>query len=92
MITYYWYYSNITSYYKYNLQIAYLNINSLINKIDEVKDMLNKEMFDLSFIAETKIDKTVSSSLLSQSGFRIVRKDRKKGAGGLLAYIRIYRC
>ena len=83
-----WYYSNITSYYKYNLKIAYLNINSLINKTDEVKDMLNKEMFDILFIAETKIDKTVSSSLLSQSGFRIVRKDRKKGAGGLLAYIR----
>ena len=47
-------------------------------------------MFDILFIVETKIDKTVSSSLLSQSGFRIVRKDRKKGACGLLPYIRTY--
>ena len=39
--------------------------------------------------AETKIDSTVSSTLLSQQGCRIVRKERKKGAGGLKAYIKV---
>ena len=83
-----WFQSHISSYYKFNLKIGFLNINSIINKIDEVKEMLNKNMFDILFIAETKIDKTVSSSLISQPNFRLVRKDRKKGAGGLLAYIK----
>ena len=83
-----WYQSNINSYYKFNLKIAYLNINSLINKVDEVKEMLSRNMFDILFIAETKIDCSVSSSLLSQPGYRTVRKDRKKGGGGLMAYIR----
>ena len=83
-----WFQSHIGSYYKFNLKIGYLNINSIINKMDEVKEMLNKNMFDILFIAETKIDKTTSSSLISQPGFRTVRKDCKKGAGGLLAYIR----
>ena len=45
-------------------------------------------MFDILFLAETKIDSTVSSRLVSHPGFRTIRKDRKKGAGGLLAYIR----
>ena len=50
--------------------------------------MLNRNMFDILFLAETKIDSTVSSHLVSHPGFRTIRKDRKKGAGGLLAYIR----
>ena len=45
-------------------------------------------MFDIIFPAETKIDSTVSSHLVSLPGFRTIRKDRKKGAGDLLAYIR----
>ena len=45
-------------------------------------------MFDILFLAETKIDSTVSSHLVSHPGLRTIRKDRKKGAGGLLAYIR----
>ena len=45
-------------------------------------------MFDILFLAETKIDSTASSHLVSHPGFRTIRKDRKKGAGGLLAYIR----
>ena len=83
-----WYQSNISDYYKFNIKIGYLNINSVVNKIDEVKELLNRNMFDILFLAETKIDSTVSSHLVSHPGFRTIRKDRKKGAGGLLAYIR----
>ena len=50
--------------------------------------MLNRNTFDILFLVETKIDSTVSSHLVSHPGFRTIRKDRKKGAGGLLAYIR----
>ena len=68
--------------------IGNLNINSVVNKIYEVKELLNRNMFDILFLAETKIDSTVSAHLVSHPGFRTIRKDRKKGAGGLLAYIR----
>ena len=83
-----WYQSNIGGYYKFNIKIGYLNINSVVNKVDEVKELLNTNIFDILFLAETKIDSTVSSHLVSYPGFRTIRKDRKKGAGGLLAYIR----
>ena len=83
-----WYQSNISGYHKFNIKIGYLNINSVVNRIDEVKELLNRNMFDILFLAETKIDSTVSSHLVSHPGFRTIRKDRKKGAAGLLAYIR----
>lgn len=54
-----WYQANIREYYKFNLKIAYLNINSLINKIDETKEMLRRNMFDILFIAETKIERII---------------------------------
>ena len=44
-------------------------------------------MFDILFIAESKTDSTYSAAFC-QPGFRLVRRDRKKGGGGLLVYIR----
>ena len=58
----------------------------MVSKIDQVKELLNINMFDILFLAETKIDSTVSSHLVSHPGFRTIRKDREKGAGDLLAY------
>ena len=37
--------------------------------------------------SQKRIDKFVSTSLLSNPHYRIIRNDRKKGAGGLLVYI-----
>lgn len=51
-----WYDFNIKAYYKSKVKIAHLNINMILNKLDEVKEMLNRGMFDMIlFIAETKL-------------------------------------
>ena len=55
--------------------------------MDEVLEMLNKKMFDILFLSETKIDDTTSDSLLNQPNYRLLRRDRKKGAGGLIACV-----
>ena len=39
------------------------------------------------FLSETKLDKFFPSTLLSNPHYRIIRRDRKRGAGGLLVYI-----
>ena len=44
--------------------------------------------FDILFLSETRLDKFVSSTLLSNPHYRIIRRDRQRGAGGLLVYIR----
>ena len=85
-----WYMTNVSGYYRVNLKLAYLNISSITNKIDEVKEMLGKGMFDILFIAESKIDSTTSTTLLAQPGFRLVRRDWKKSGGRLMVYIRAY--
>ncbi|KAL9959888.1 hypothetical protein ACROYT_G033260 [Oculina patagonica] len=80
--------TNVLSYYKFNMSIAHININSIWNKIDEVKLLLNEGLFDILAISETKLDSTYDSTLLQHPCYRIMRKDRKKGGGGLLVYIR----
>ena len=83
-----WFSRNISSYYRSNIKIAHFNINSIQNKLDEVKDILNRNMFDTLFIDEMKLDGMYSSSLLYHPGYRIVRETGKKGTGGLIAFIR----
>lgn len=60
-----------------------------MNTVDEVKETLDNNLVDTLSTTETKIDSTViSSTLLSLQGYRIVSKDRKKSAGGIIAYIK----
>ena len=83
-----WFASNINSYYKRNLTIGHLNVNSIYGKADEVIDLLNTCRYDIFFVAESKIDGSVNSSLFAHSEYRIIRRDRKKGGGSMLVYIR----
>ena len=72
---------------KNNLKIGHLNVNSIYGKVDEIINLLSTCQFDILFIAESKIDCSVSNSLFAHLNYRIIRRDRKKGAGGLLVYI-----
>ena len=83
-----WFNTNINGYYKNNLKIGHLNVNSIYGKADEVIDLLNQCMFDILVIGESKIDGSVSNSLFAHPQYRILRRDRKKGAGGLFVYVR----
>lgn len=49
---------------------------------------INECRFDILFISETKIDGSVAPSLLSSPHYRVIRRDKKRGAGGLMVYIR----
>ena len=83
-----WFASNINSYYKGNLKIDHLNVNSIYGKADEVIDLLDTCRLDIFFVAERKIDGSVNSSLFAPSEHCIIRRDRKKGGSGVLVYIR----
>ena len=67
--------------------VAQLNINSLKNKFDFLKEIV-KDNVDILIISETKID---SSSLLTQfymDSFTTYRRDRNINGGGIILYIR----
>ena len=83
-----WFAAKVNGYYKNNLKIGHLNINSIFGKSDEVVNLLEKCALDILFISESKIDGLFCLfHIIRSAEYRIIRKDRKKGGGGLLVYI-----
>ena len=55
--------------------------------MDKVIDLINTCRFDIFFVAESKIDGSVNSSLFAHSGYCFIRRDRKKSGGGMLVAV-----
>ena len=70
------------------MKIGHLNLNGNYGKAEEVIDLLIACRLDIFFVAESKTDGSVNSSLFAHSEDRIIRRDRKKGGGGMLVCIR----
>ena len=68
--------------------IALLNVNSLPSKFIEIKEWLVDGVFDILCIQETKIDSTFPNSQFHVNGYSILRRDRKKGGGGVMIFVR----
>ena len=67
--------------------LAHLNINSIQNKFDEIAEITRKSRAQIMIISETKIDSTYPDSQFMIPGYSLLRNNRKKGGGGILAYI-----
>ena len=68
--------------------IAYLNINSIRNKIEQLGSLVSKNV-DILIVAETKLDDTFPIGQFLLPGFKVpFRSDRNKNGGGILAYVR----
>ena len=69
-----------------NVIIGNLNINSLPNKFDELKVLVNG-MLDILIITETKLDDTfpVSQFHINEFSYRL---DRDRNEGGFIIYVR----
>ena len=79
---------NIKLKYPLNLCTAHLNINSIANKIDNLKSMLEQNL-DIFCIAETKIDQSYPESQFCIPGYRKpYRLDISDKSGGLLVYVK----
>ena len=81
-------FKNLKLKYPLNLCTAYLNINSIANKFDNLKSML-EENLDIFCIVETKIDKSYPESQFCIPGYRKpYRLDISDKSGGLLVYVK----
>ena len=70
-----------------NILVAHLNINSLQNKIEKLKEVNGLLRAQLLFLTETKIDNTYPDEQFVIDEYRLYQKDRTKGGGGVMAYI-----
>ena len=70
-----------------NVSIAYLNINSVRNKLDQLIEYLGNTI-NILMIAETKLDESFPDSQFKISGMKKpYRLDVTSNSGGLLVYI-----
>lgn len=70
-----------------NVLIAYLNINSVRYKFDEIKELLTDHIVDILFLAETKLDETFNNTLFTVDGYKLYRPDRNCSGGGIMSLI-----
>ena len=69
--------------------LAYYNINSLRNKIVDIKFVVNKCMPDLLVLAETKVDNSFPNAQFLIENYHLpTRRDNNKYRGGIIEYIR----
>ena len=62
-----------------NVLLIHLNINSIQNRFEELKELNAKLKVQLIVLSETKIDKSYPSEQFEMDGYQMFRNDRKKG-------------
>ena len=77
---------NLSPYANKYCVIGSFNINSLSGKFSEVQEWI--QVFDILTIQETKIDGSFLNSQFAIESYNMYRRDRKKGGGGIVLYIR----
>ena len=70
------------------LHFCHLNVNSLLSKIDELKDITNYIKPGFLGITESKLDSSVTNAEVNINGYSIIRNDRNRNGGGVACYIR----
>ena len=73
--------------YPRNVMISHINVNSLRNKFDELRYMLDNGYLDILCVSETKLDSADAISLFNVKGFTTFRQDKRKNSGGLMIFI-----
>lgn len=73
---------------KNGLQIAYLNICSLRNKIQDISEIPREQNLHILAISGTHIDSTIKSSLLDIAGVILIYgQNRNVNGGGVVIYV-----
>ena len=70
------------------MHFLHLNVNSLLNKIDEVRQIVNASNVSIFGLTETKLDSSVYDSEISIDGYTLIRKDRNRHGGGVACYLK----
>jgi hypothetical protein len=70
------------------LHFLHININSLLSKIDEVREIAKKSRAVVIGISESKLDKSVLDGEVFIDGYEVIRSDRNRNGGGVACYVR----
>ena len=70
------------------MHLLHLNVNSLINKIDEIRYIAKASNASFIGLTETKLDDTIYDSEISIDDYTVIRNDRNRYRGGVACYIK----
>ena len=67
----------------------FLNINSIRNKIVDLRIIMERCLPDLLVVIETKLNETFKTEILLVNGYKKpIRRDRTEHGGGIMLYAR----
>ena len=69
------------------LHFCHLNVNSLLSKTEELKDITNYIRPAILVITESRLDSSVTNTEANSTGYSIIRNDRNRNGGGVPCYI-----
>ena len=74
--------NNRLPFQKSGIHITHLNVNSLLPKLDEIKDFILHTKPTVFGISESKLDNSISNSEIDINEYIIIRSDRNRHGGG----------
>ena len=75
--------------YRSNPLVCFLNINSIRNKIVDLRIIMERCLPDLLIVIETKLNETFKTETLLVNGYKKpIRRDRTEHGGGIMLYVR----
>ena len=69
------------------LHFIHLNINRLLSKIDELKELVKVSNATVVGITESKLDNSINDCEIYIKGYNIIRCDRNKKGRGAVCYV-----
>ena len=72
---------------KRGLHLVHLNINSLLSKIDQLREIARNTRATVIGITEPKVDGSVLDGEINIDGYELVRSDWNRHGGGVACYI-----
>ena len=69
------------------MNFIHLNVNSLLPKIHEIRQLAKRTNATIIGISETKLDKTIHDNEVNIDGYNIIRQDRNRNGGGVCCYV-----
>jgi hypothetical protein len=71
-----------------NLIFGTLNVNSIRNKFQCLKDALTDDLIDILTVCESKLDASFPKAQFHVDGFSVFRQDSSSTSGGVMVYMR----
>ena len=69
------------------MHIIHLNVNSLLGKLDQIREMFHDGKVDILTFSETKLDDSVTDVQIEIENYSVIRNDRNRHGGGVCMYV-----